>query len=139
MFGTRTLLAELVIFRWTGGVLAYRVEQHPLPDEVVPDAYVHSLAGRPRTVAPLLVRSTSWRFDDETQRLILTWAALPDPYLQHDAVLIHALDAPHKDWHQAAKTAAQHLGYLSQQDDVLRQAMDADEEMHAAFSPFEPR
>ncbi|MEV0131766.1 hypothetical protein AB0H83_25305 [Dactylosporangium sp. NPDC050688] len=72
------VIVETLLIGMHGGRLTYRVAERMLGDEEHPDAAALRLTGfDDGTVAGRVLHSTSWRFANG--RIVLTYAALPDP------------------------------------------------------------
>ncbi|MEV6968713.1 hypothetical protein AB0M47_26710 [Hamadaea sp. NPDC051192] len=121
---TSSTVVETVLFSAQDGRLRFRTRRAELPHGAHPDALARSLTG----LADGLLHSTSWRF--EGGRVILTYAALPDPDpartlpLDPSRPLPYAADplAPASaviDVADVAAHACRHLAYLRQTDPVV--------------------
>lgn len=128
-----TATVETILLSATHGRLHFRVRRAPLPDGGHPDALARELAGFHDVDSGRLLHSTSWRYAHG--RVVLTYAALPDPD-PSDAVpldlwrpLAYADDpmAPaltQVDDEDVAAHACRHLAYLRRTDPLV--ALTAD-------------
>jgi hypothetical protein len=124
------VLVETVLLRAERGELRYRMRTREIPDGAHPDPVARDLAGfsGTRTDPARLLHSTSWRF--VAGRVVLTYAALPDPepaathLIDPDRALPYAPDPlspalPAIRPHDVAVHACRHLAYLRRTDPVV--------------------
>ncbi|MEU8133761.1 hypothetical protein [Streptodolium elevatio] len=134
--GSRPVAVEVVLLRALPQ-LGYRVVRGaPLPAEA-PDAAAVRLAGLPRKAArraDLVVHSTSWRYDDAGQ-VVLMYAVAPDPFPQLPAVAVDlgavargtgpARPSPTRvRVGDVAAHAVRHLAFLARCDAQVRSALE---------------
>lgn len=121
---TSSTVVETVLLSAPDGRLRFRTRRADLPHGAHPDALARALTG----LADGLLHSTSWRFDGG--RVILTYAALPDPDpsgalpLDPSRPLPYAADplAPAStdvDVADVAAHACRHLAYLRRTDPLV--------------------
>ena len=128
-----TVVVETLLLGNRDGRLTYRTAEQQLSDAETPDGLARHLAGF--TTAPhvegRMLHSTSWRFDHG--RIVLTYAALPDPDPRTAAVLepprelIRGSDPltpspPQIDQTDVVAHACRHLAFLRTTDPVVQAA-----------------
>ncbi|WP_148308159.1 hypothetical protein [Actinoplanes friuliensis] len=122
-----TVVVETFLLGTTGGRLTYRTASRALTDDEHPDAVARALAG---VAADGLLHSTSWRF--ASGRIVLTYAALPDPdpgsatVVRAPGQTLAAGDGPlspspgRVDADDVAVHACRHLAFLRRTDPVVK-------------------
>jgi hypothetical protein len=115
------IVVEVLLLSVPEEMLMYRRVHRILPEHEEPDA-VAWRACRPRRDSPFILHSTSWRFD--RGRVILTFAALPDPRPggRNHPIPLHAArgrkrKTPTTD--EVAAHACRHLAFLARTDDTV--------------------
>ena len=90
--GTGSVAVETIVLGVHAGHLTYRLDRQDLPDDEHPDATARRLARFSTSVSTgfstgvgQMLHSTSWRFS--SGRIVLTYAALPDPMAATATVL----------------------------------------------------
>ena len=122
----------LLLRRLEDGLLAFRRVVRDAPPDADLDAFARELAGALDGPAGAVLHSTSWRVD-RPGRLVVTYAALPDPEpgrpavpLLEPAVVVGATplrpSPPVLHGHHVAAHAVRHLADLAQRDPVVRAA-----------------
>lgn len=131
------------------GRLTYRAAELALADEDHPDAAARRLAGFDdrAPAGDRLLHSTSWRFADG--RIVLTYAALPDPdprtapALVPPAVAAIGAEAlspspPHVDRADVVAHACRHLAFLRHTDPVVAAAAVHQPELWELLDAYRP-
>jgi hypothetical protein len=115
------IVVEVLLLSVPEDTLTYRTVRRTLPEHEEPDA-VAWRACRPRRDGPFLLHSTSWRYD--RGRVILTYAALPDPRpgSRNRPIPLHVgqrRNANTPSTEQIAAHACRHLAFLAHTDDTV--------------------
>lgn len=145
--GTRHSVVETVLLSSNGGELRYRVRSAELARGGHPDRLAFELSGLDPADPAGLLHSTSWRFDAD--RIVVTYAALPDPAPDHTvrplagsslAVSVDPL-APSPDRIDAAAVvlhACRHLAYLHRTDPVVADRAASAPELWTVIATYTP-
>jgi hypothetical protein len=151
---------ETLLFGVRDGGLTYRVARGALTRGQRPDDLAVDLAASPGVTCGgdrdrrgrrslVVLHSTSWRLTDD-HRLVLTYAALPDPDPGAPAVVLTAGDPivgsadplrpapPVIGLHAVAAHAARHLAWLRHTDEVVATALAALPAFWHALDAFPP-
>jgi hypothetical protein len=126
------VVEALLLRHLDDGSLAFRQVTGQAPDDADLDRCAHALAGPLDAAAGAVLHSTSWRVD-RPGRLVVTYAALPDPVpylpavpLVEPAVVVGptALRPSPLELHahHVAAHAVRHLADLAERDPVVRAA-----------------
>ena len=126
------VVEALLLRRLEDGALAFRRLARQAPADADLDSFAHDLTGALDGPAGAVLHSTSWRVE-RPGRLVVTYAALPDPEPGRPAVLLlepavvvgatalrpspQVLHA-----HHVAAHAVRHLADLAERDPVVRAA-----------------
>jgi hypothetical protein len=115
------IVVEVLLLSITQELLTFRTVRRTLPEHEEPDA-VAWRACRPRRDSTFLLHSTSWRY--ERGRVILTYAALPDPRpsSRNRPIPLHVgtrRNANTPSTEQIAAHACRHLAFLARTDDTV--------------------
>ncbi|SNT13068.1 hypothetical protein SAMN05421812_103303 [Asanoa hainanensis] len=126
-------IVEVVLLSAADGALRYRTVSSALPAGVHPDDLALHLSGLTLCTPGATLHSTSWRFESES--VVLTYAALPDPSptttlpLSPDRMVTGraalAPSPPDVDTDAVAAHAARHLALLTVTDPVVAAAATA--------------
>jgi hypothetical protein len=123
------IVVEVLLLSAAEKALRYRQVRRTLPAHEEPDT-VAWRACRPRRDNPVLLHSTSWRYD--RGRVVLTYVALPDP---RPASRNHPIPtdiaeawnsirpSPRPSSDQVAAHACRHLAFLARTDDAVASAL----------------
>lgn len=135
------VLVEVLLLRADQGALLYRVVRAPLPAGATPDEAAREHAGGDVDV----LHSTSWRHQDG--RIVLTYAALPDPRPDRPATALwqpaimssgdpRVPTPPGLHLHHVAAHAVRHLAELAGRDPAVVTAAgdSADQDLWAAVA-----
>ena len=135
-------LVEVVLLSARDGHLRYRTVTAPLDGARHPDSVARSLAGK----GTEMLHSTAWRH--ERGRIILTYAALPDPRPTGsrrltDEQLVASADARRPSPGRVtaacvATHACRHLAFLYQRDPVVAEAGRRHPELWDLLTELEP-
>jgi hypothetical protein len=134
----------LLLRRLPDGRLAFRLVSAPASADEDLDRFAHALAGPLDGAGGAVLHSTSWRVD-RPGRLVVTYAALPDPEpalpavpLVEPAVVVGptALRPSPLELHDhhVAAHAVRHLADLAERDPVVRSAAALQPELWAAVA-----
>jgi hypothetical protein len=135
-------MVEVVMISARDGHLRYRTKVAPLDGSRHPDVVARSLAGDETE----MLHSTAWRH--ERGRLVLTYAALPDPWPKGsrrltDKQLVASADARRPSPGRVTATsvathACRHLAFLYRRDPVVREAGARHRELWDLLTRLEP-
>lgn len=126
-----TVAVETLLLGVRGGRLTYRTARQDLADNEHPDTAALRLARFDNDADGRVLHSTSWRFT--TGRIVLTYAALPDPD-PATATILHAPaepargadpvtpSPPHLMQADVVVHACRHLAFLRRTDPVVAAA-----------------
>ena len=134
----------LLLRRLADGLLAFRQVRDEAPRDADLDRVAHELAGPLDGPAGAVLHSTSWRVE-RAGRLVVTYAALPDPDpgrpavpLLEPAVVVGPTSLrPSPEvlhGHHVAAHAVRHLADLAQRDPVVRAATALQPELWEAVA-----
>ncbi|GLZ01597.1 hypothetical protein [Actinoplanes sp. NBRC 103695] len=137
------VVVETLLIGATDDGLTFRAFERPLGDDEHPDQVARELAG----FGAQLLHSTSWRF--AAGRIVLTYAALPDPdprtATQLEGVGLTAVGSgplqPSPatiDLAAVVLHAVRHLAFLRHTDDAAAAAANGDPRLWALISRHEP-
>ena len=140
-----SVVVEALLLRRLGdGLLAFRRVVAQAPPDADLDRCAHDLAGALDDRGGAVLHSTSWRVEGPG-RLVVTYAALPDPEpgrpavpLLEPAVVVGATALRPSPQvlhaHHVAAHAVRHLADLAERDPVVREAAALQPELWAAVA-----
>lgn len=145
-------VTQELVFLSTGddGAIRYRVEHHPLPSYRAPDVHIRKLLGWDEDApAGALLHSTSWRYDLDTNAVILTWTVIPDPNPESGETRDRVEDIaqgttgthPFPDGltsDHAAAHAIRHTSFLLHTDEVVEDELHHFPALHDALLAYAP-
>lgn len=147
---SHAVIQEFLHFSTRDGQLCCRVEHLPLPKNIAPDQHVRRHLGWADTAPEgALVHSTSWRYDPQTNALVITWAITPDTRRDlratplRDTYIAQGADGAHPvpdglDLQHVINHAARHLCFLLHSDPNVDTALHHQPALHDALMAFAP-